>query len=220
LLRLKARAIIVYYFMLIKLYPENPDSRKLEGIITTLQKDGIIIYPTDTVYAIGCNMKSQKAIERVCQIIGKKPENANLSLICYDLSNIAEYTTPFSNTIFKMMKRCLPGPYTFILNANHNVPKLFQNKKKTIGIRVPDNNIPREIVRFLGNPIITASLRVDDDLEYYTDPELIHDEYGELVDIVIDGGMGEMDASTIIDCTGDEMELVRQGKGLVDILAD
>jgi tRNA threonylcarbamoyl adenosine modification protein (Sua5/YciO/YrdC/YwlC family) len=206
--------------MLIKLYPENPAPRQLELVIDILKKDGVIIYPTDTVYAIGCDMKSQQAIERVCQIIGKKPENANLSLICYDLSNIAEYTVPFSNSIFKMMKSCLPGPYTFILNANHNVPKLFKNKKKTIGIRVPDNNIPREIVRMLGNPIITASIHQDNDFEYYSDPELIYEDFGSKVELVIDGGMGDIEASTIIDCTGNEMELVRQGKGIVDIMAE
>jgi tRNA threonylcarbamoyl adenosine modification protein (Sua5/YciO/YrdC/YwlC family) len=203
--------------MLIKIYPENPNPRQLGMIIDVLNHDGIVIYPTDTVYAIGCSMKSHTGIDRLCNIIGKKPETANLSLICSDLSNISEYTVPFSNSIFKLMKSCLPGPYTFILNANHNVPKQFKNKKKTIGIRVPDNNIAREIVRLLGNPLVTSSIQKDKDYEYYADPEIIYEEYQDRVDIVIDGGMGGLEVSTIIDCTGDEMELVRAGKGAIDL---
>jgi tRNA threonylcarbamoyl adenosine modification protein (Sua5/YciO/YrdC/YwlC family) len=205
--------------MLIRIYPDNPAPRQMSMVVDCLNTDGVIIYPTDTVYAIGCDMNSQKAIERLCRVIGKKPENANLSIICYDLSNISEYTTPFSNSIFKMMKRCLPGPYTFILNANHMVPKIFKNKKKTIGIRVPDNNIPREIVRLMGNPIVTATVHQDSDLEFYSDPELIYEDFQDKVDIVIDGGYGDLELSTVIDCTGDEMELVRQGKGQVDVMA-
>src|SRR5688572_1636624 len=143
--------------MLLHIHPDNPSPRQISAAVEVLQKDGIIVYPTDTLYALGCDMKSSRATEKLCRLIGKKPEEANLSLICNDLSNLSEYTIPFDNRIYKMMRKCLPGPYTFILKANHRVPKLFKNKKKTIGIRVPDNNIPREIVQLLGNPILTAS---------------------------------------------------------------
>jgi tRNA threonylcarbamoyl adenosine modification protein (Sua5/YciO/YrdC/YwlC family) len=204
--------------MLLKIYPENPSPRYMEMVIDVLMKGGIIIYPTDTVYAIGCDMKNHSAIEKLCQVIGKKPETANLSLVCSDLSNISEYTTPFSNTIFKMMKSCLPGPYTFILNANNQVPKQFKNKKRTIGIRVPDNNIPREIVKLLGNPMVTASIHNNQQYGYYSDPELIYKDFEDKADIVIDGGIGGLEVSTVIDCTGDEMELVRAGKGPVVVL--
>jgi len=204
--------------MLLRIYPENPATRYMDTVVDLLKNDGVIIYPTDTVYAIGCDMNSQKAIEKLCRIIGKQPEQANLSLICYDLSNISEYTVPFGNTIFKLMKKCLPGPYTFIMNANNRVPKLFKNKKRTIGIRVPDNNIPRELVRMLGNPMVTASIHAEQDYEYYADPELIHEDFEEKVDCVIDGGPGGLEVSTILDCTGEEIELIREGKGPVDLV--
>ena len=205
--------------MLIKVYPENPAPRHIRLIVETLQNDGVIIYPTDTVYAIGCDMKNQKAIERLCQIIGKKPEEANLSLICHDLSNLSEYTVPFGNGIYKLMKRALPGPYTFILKSNHKVPKLFKNKKKTIGIRVPDNNIPREIVKELGNPIVTASIHNFLENTYYTDPDFINDDYKDKVDLIIDGGIGDLDVSTVIDCSDDEIAVVREGKGFEEVFA-
>ncbi|RYD76550.1 MAG: threonylcarbamoyl-AMP synthase [Sphingobacteriales bacterium] len=206
--------------MLQKIHPENPSPRQISAVVEVLQKDGIIVYPTDTLYALGCDMKSTRAIERLCRLIGKKPEEANLSLICHDLSNLSEYTVPFDNRIYKMMRKCFPGPYTFILKANHRVPKLFKNKKKTIGIRVPDNNIPRQIVELLGNPIVTASLRdITTHEENLTNPELIYEMYEKHVDLVIDGGDGELEPSTVIDCSNDEIVLVRQGKGETDFLS-
>jgi tRNA threonylcarbamoyl adenosine modification protein (Sua5/YciO/YrdC/YwlC family) len=206
--------------MLLKVYPENPAPRHLNMILDVLKNDGVIIYPTDTVYAIGCDMKNQKAIDKLCQIIGKKQEEANLSLICHDLSNLSEYTVPFDNRIYKFMRKTLPGPYTYILKANNKVPKLFKSKsKKTIGIRVPDNNIPREIVRELGNPIVTASIHNGTSTTYYTDPELIYESFKNRVDLVIDGGTGEQEVSTIIDASNGEVEVVREGKGAVELFA-
>ena len=202
---------------MIKIFPENPAPRHISMVVDVLKKDGVIIYPTDTVYAIGCDMKNQKAIDRLCQIIGKKPEEANLSLICSDLSHLSEYTTPFDNRIYKMMKKCLPGPYTFILKANNKVPKLFKNKKKTIGIRVPDNSIPLDIVRELGNPIVTASIHDNKALgEYFTDPEEIYGYFKDRVDLVINGGFGDNQVSTVINCSNGEIELIRAGKGEVE----
>jgi len=205
---------------LIKIYPENPHPKRILEIVEVLRNGGVIIYPTDTVYGMGCDITNQKAIERVCQIKGVKPQKQNFSFICYDLSNISDYTRTVNTPVFKMMKKALPGPFTFILNANNNVPKLLNNKKKTVGIRVPDHSIPRMLVKELGQPILTTSIKDDDDvLEYSTDPELIYEKYRELVDVVIDGGYGNNVASTIVDCTGEEIELVRQGLGeLEDIL--
>ena len=204
---------------MVKVYPENPAPRHIKLIAETLKKGGVIVYPTDTIYALGCDMMNKKAIDRLCQIAGKKPEDANLSLICYDLSNISEYTVPINNSIFRMMKKVLPGPYTFILRANSRVPKLFRNKKKEIGIRVPDNNIPREIVRELGNPIITSSITFNDDINKYpTDPEEIYDLFNNKVDLFVDGGFGGLTASTVIDCTAGEVEIAREGKGEVEVI--
>jgi len=205
---------------LIKIYPENPHPKRIQEVVEILKNGGVIIYPTDTVYGMGCDISNQKAIERVCLIKGVKPQKQNFSFICYDLSNISDYTRTVSTPVFKMMKKALPGPFTFILNANNNVPKLLNNKKKTVGIRVPDHAIPRTLVRELGQPILTTSIRDEDDvIEYSTDPELIYEKYRELVDVVIDGGYGNNVASTIVDCTGDEIEIVRQGLGeLEDIL--
>lgn len=205
--------------MLLKIYPENPAPRHVQMVVETLNEGGIIIYPTDSVYAIGCDMHNSKAIDKLCRIIGKKPEEANLALICYDLSNISEYTVPFSNSVYKMMKSSLPGAYTFILKANNKVPKLFKNKKKEIGIRVPDNNIPREIVKEFGSPIVTASIKLPDDVsEYVSDPSIIYDNYKDLVDLVIDGGAGSLEGSTVLDCTGEEVVLIREGKGEVEVV--
>jgi tRNA threonylcarbamoyl adenosine modification protein (Sua5/YciO/YrdC/YwlC family) len=205
--------------MMLKVYPENPAPRHIQLIADTLRKGGVIIYPTDTVYAIGCDMNNRAAVERLCQIIGKKPEEANLSLICYDLSNLSEYTVPFDDRIYRMMRKALPGPYTFILKANSKVPKLFKTKtKKTIGIRVPDNNIPREIVKELGNPLVSASIhdkKVLDD--YFSDPEEIYHHFKNKVDIVVHGGYGDKQVSTILDCSEGEIELVRAGKGPVEV---
>jgi tRNA threonylcarbamoyl adenosine modification protein (Sua5/YciO/YrdC/YwlC family) len=203
--------------MLVRIYPENPNQRQIDQVIDCLRSGGVIIYPTDTVYAIGCDIHQIKAVERVAQIKGIKVEKANFSLICYDLSHISDFTKPFSTQVYKAMKKALPGPFTFILNANNHVPRLFQSKKKTIGIRVPDNSIVRQIVKELGNPIISTSVYDEDSVvEYTTDPLLIYEKYRNLVDLVIDGGFGDNQASTIVDCTGETMEVIREGKGDFD----
>lgn len=206
--------------MLLQIHPDNPDQRKIDQIVTMLRKGAVIIYPTDTVYSMACDLKHRKAVEKMAQLKGVKIEKANFSLICYDLSSISDYTVQFGNNIYKLMNRALPGPYTFILNANTSVPKLFKSKKKTIGIRVPNNNIARAIVNALGNPLLSTSVHDDDEiLEYITDPELIHEKYENQVDIVIDGGYGQNVASTIIDCTENEPEIIRQGIGDIDIIS-
>ncbi len=200
--------------MLVKIYADNPQEKAIQQAVDILKRGGVIIYPTDTVYGIGCDITQQKAIERVCNIRGLKPDKSNLSFICYDLTDIAQYTKPFDTTVFRVLKKALPGPFTFIFNASGQVPKLLSSKKKTVGIRVPDNNIVREIVRALGNPIVTASIRDEDDiLEYATDPELIYEKYAESVDMVIDGGYGGNVASTVVDVTSGEFEVLREGKG-------
>lgn len=200
--------------MLVKIYADNPQEKAIQQAVDILKRGGVIIYPTDTVYGIGCDITQQKAIERVCNIRGLKPDKSNLSFICYDLTDIAQYTKPFDTTVFRVLKKALPGPFTFIFNASGQVPKLLSSKKKTVGIRVPDNNIVREIVRALGNPIVTASIRDEDDiLEYATDPELIYEKYAESVDMVIDGGYGGNVASTVVDFTSGEFEVLREGKG-------
>lgn len=198
--------------MLIKIYPENPNIREIDKVVQTLRDGGLVIYPTDTVYAVGCDALNVRAVERICKMKNIDPRKANLSIICYDLSNISEYAK-VNNPTFKLMKRNLPGPFTFILNATGNLPKIYKNRK-TVGIRVPDNNIIRELVKELGNPILTSSIHDEDDIiEYSTDPELICEKYENEVDIVIDGGIGGIEPSTIVDCTGDEHEIIRQGKG-------
>lgn len=198
--------------MIVKLYEDNPNQREIDRIVKLLQDGGVIIYPTDTVYAIGCDALNQRAVEKVCRLKGLNPAKAQLSIICSDLSNISEYAK-INNDTFKLMKRNLPGPFTFILNITSNLPKLYKNRK-TIGIRVPDNNIIRTLVEELGNPIMTTSVKDDDEIvEYTTDPELIHEKYEKLVDLVIDGGNGGIEGSTVIDCSNDQMEVVRQGKG-------
>jgi tRNA threonylcarbamoyl adenosine modification protein (Sua5/YciO/YrdC/YwlC family) len=203
--------------MIIRIYPENPNERAIEQAVEVLRKGGVIIYPTDTIYGLGCDISNQKAIERICQIKGIKREKANFSFICYDLSHISDYIKPIDNSAFRMLKKALPGPFTFIFNANNNVPKLLSSNKKTVGIRVPDNNIAREIVRILGNPIVSTSIHDDDDIiEYSTDPELIHEKYKDIVDLVIDGGYGDNEASTVVDCTNSDFEVLRAGKGNID----
>lgn len=200
--------------MLIKLYEENPNQREIEKVLEVLRSGGIIIYPTDTVYGIGCDITNARAVEKVAQYKNVKIEKSNMSFICSDLSHLSDYTKPISNSIFKLLKRNLPGPFTFILEANSNVPKYFKGKKKTVGIRVPDNNIIREIVRQLGNPILSTSIHDEDEvLEYTTDPELIHEKFENFADLVIDGGFGDNIPSTVIDCTSDVPEITRQGKG-------
>lgn len=199
---------------LIKIYPENPNPRQVQKVVDVLKAGGVVIYPTDTIYGMGCDIYNQKAIERICLIKGVKPQKQNFSFICYDLSNISEFTRVVSTPVFKVMKKALPGPYTFILNANNKVPKLLHSKKKTVGIRVPDHSITRILVKELGQPIVSTSIRDEDDvLEYSTDPELIYEKYKDLVDVVVDGGYGTNIASTVIDCTGDELEILRQGQG-------
>jgi tRNA threonylcarbamoyl adenosine modification protein (Sua5/YciO/YrdC/YwlC family) len=200
------------------LYNENPNPRDVRQIVEVLRNNGVIIYPTDTVYGMGCDITNQKAVERVARLKGVKIEKANFSFICSDLSHLSDYTKPISNSVFKLMKKNLPGPFTFILEANNNVPKYFKGKKKTVGIRVPDNNIIHEIVNELGNPILSTSIHDEDEiLEYTTDPELIYEKYGNTVEIVIDGGYGELVPSTVVDCTKNELEIVREGKGILEI---
>jgi len=206
--------------MYLKVYADNPSPRHLKIIMEQLKDGCIIVYPTDTVYAIGCDMHNKKAVERLCKIIGKKPETANLSLICANLSNISDYTLPFENKIYKLMKKVLPGPYTFILKANNNVPKIFGNNRKTVGIRIPDSSLIREIVEEWGNPIVTASIKDEDDIisEYPTEPEEIQELFGNKVDMIIDGGPGGNIPSTVIDCSREEIEVIRIGKGPIDVL--
>ena len=203
--------------MLIKLFNENPNPREIRKIVDVLRGGGLIVYPTDTVYGLGCDITNSKAVEKVARLKGVKVEKSNFSFICSDFSHLSDYTKPIPNHIFKVIRKNLPGPFTFILGANNNVPKYFKGKKKTVGIRIPDNNIIREIVEELGNPIMSTSVHSDDEiLEYTTDPELIYEKYQEIADIVIDGGYGELEASTIVDCTSDELEIIREGKGELD----
>jgi tRNA threonylcarbamoyl adenosine modification protein (Sua5/YciO/YrdC/YwlC family) len=200
--------------MLIRIHPDNPDPRQIKKVVDCLKDGGIIIYPTDTVYGLGCDVFNKKAMEKLCRIKGLDIKKHNLSFVCYDLSHIADFTKHLETSTYKLMKKTLPGPYTFILKANNAIPKLFKNKKKEIGIRIPDNNIPRNIVKELGNPIVTTSIKDKDMLiEYSTDPELINDLYGARVDIVIDGGYGESTPSTVIDFTNSTPQILRQGKG-------
>jgi tRNA threonylcarbamoyl adenosine modification protein (Sua5/YciO/YrdC/YwlC family) len=203
--------------MLLKIYDKNPSEINIRKAATVLGEGGVVIFPTDTIYAIGCNIYSPKALERIARIKGLNPKNANFSFLFYDLSHLSEYTRPISNEVYKMMKRTLPGPYTYILEANSNVPKILGIKKKTVGIRIPDNPILLEILKELGKPIMSTSVHDDDEIiEYTTDPELIHERYQDLVDLVIDGGYGDNEPSTIIDCTGDEIVVVREGKGEIE----
>jgi tRNA threonylcarbamoyl adenosine modification protein (Sua5/YciO/YrdC/YwlC family) len=199
---------------LIRIHPDNPEERKILEIVECLRDGGIVIYPTDTVYGMGCNIYNTKAIERIARLKNTKP--ANLSFICYDLSHISEYTNHVSTPVFKLMKKALPGPFTFILQASSKVPKILHTNKKTVGIRIPNHNIPRLIVKELGNPIITTSIKDEDEIiEYSTDPGLIHEKFEKLVDIVIDGGYGGNVASTVVDCTQGEFEVVREGAGQI-----
>lgn len=199
---------------LVKLYEENPQPRVLEQITKVLMEGGVIIYPTDGVYAIGCDLRQPKAMERVAHIRGMQLKKAEFSIIFYDLSHLSDYTRQVDTPTYKILKRALPGPYTFILEANSTVPKLFKHKKKTIGIRIPNHKVPREIVRHLESPIIATSVHDDDEiLEYTTDPELIFEKYQNRVDLVIDGGMGSLYASTVIDLTEGKREVIRQGQG-------
>jgi len=201
----------------IKIYEENPNLKEINKIVKNLKAGGLIIYPSDTVYALGCDITNTKALERVAKIKGVKLQKANFSFVCEDLSNLSDYVKQIDTPTFKLLKRALPGPYTFILPSNNNLPSVFK-KKKEVGIRVPDNNITRTIVNVLGNPIVSTSIYDEDEvIEYTTDPELIFEKWRSKVDVVIDGGYGGNIASTIIDLTGDEPLLIREGKGSVEI---
>lgn len=201
--------------MLIKLYNENPNPKEIEKVVSILRDGGIVIYPTDTLYGMGCDALNIRAVERICELKGINPQKSNLSIICNDLSNISEYAK-VSTPVFKLMKKNLPGPFTFILPTHSSLPKIYKNKK-TVGIRVPDNNIIRELVAQLGNPILSTSIKEDEheEAEYSTNPELIAEKWNHIAEIIIDGGTGGLEASTIVDCTGHEPEIVRQGKGVL-----
>jgi tRNA threonylcarbamoyl adenosine modification protein (Sua5/YciO/YrdC/YwlC family) len=202
----------------IKIYEDKPNEAAIARVVKVLKDGGLVIYPTDTVYGLGCDITNTKALERIAKIKGVKLEKANFSFICHDLSNLSDYVKQIDTSTFKLLKRALPGPYTFILPGNTNLPKEFK-KKTTVGIRVPDNSIALEIVRQLGNPIVSTSIRDEDDvIEYTTDPELIFEKWQNLVDMVVDGGYGDNIGSTIIDLSGDEPIVVREGKGSLDIL--
>ncbi len=200
---------------LIKLHPDNPEKRKIKHIVDTLRNGGIIIYPTDTLYGLGCDITNHKAVDKIAKIKGIDPKKANFSFIIEDLSHINDYAKPFDNNIFKILKKNLPGAFTFILKANNSVPKLLKNNKKTIGIRYPESIIVNEIVKSLGNPLMSTSiLKIDEEIDIYpTDPFDIYEQYKHLVDIVIDGGTGGLEPSTIVDCTTGDIEIIRQGKG-------
>ena len=198
--------------MIVKLYEENPNPRHIQQIANCLSDGGLVIVPTDTVYAIVCSLNHVESIEAIAHIRNKKIKEANFSIICHNISQISDIVKPLSQNIFKLIKKNLPGPFTFILPANNKLAKILKFGRENVGIRIPDNNITLEIARTLGAPLITASVKNDDDIiEYITDPELIHEQYGDTVDIVVDGGIGNNEGSTIIDCTGSEPEIVRQG---------
>ncbi|WP_339649982.1 L-threonylcarbamoyladenylate synthase [uncultured Salegentibacter sp.] len=203
---------------LLKIYDENPSQKHINKVVEVLKNGGLIIYPTDTVYGLGCDITNTSALEKIAQIKGVKLEKANFSFICEDLSNLSDYVKQIDSTTFKILKRNLPGPYTFILPGNNNLPNVFK-KKKTVGIRVPDNNICKSIVATLGNPIVSTSIYDEDEvIEYTTDPELIKEKWDQLVDLVIDGGYGDNIPSTVIDLTNSEPEVIREGKGSIEIM--
>lgn len=203
--------------MLLRINSDKPNYDEIAIVVNCLRNGGVVIYPTDTVYGIGCDINKQRAVERVCKIKGIDPEKANFSFICSDLSHLSDFTKPVNTATYKVMKKALPGPFTFILEANNSVPKLFRSKKKTVGIRIPDNTICLEIVKQLGNPIMSTSVHDDDEIvEYTTDPELIYEKYKNIVDIVIAGGYGNNEASTVVDCTNGNFTILRQGLGILD----
>jgi tRNA threonylcarbamoyl adenosine modification protein (Sua5/YciO/YrdC/YwlC family) len=202
----------------IRIYNDNPNQAAIDKVVAVLKRGGLVIYPTDTVYGLGCDISNNKALERIAQIKGVKLQKAKFSFICNNLSHLSDYVKQIDSTTFKILKKALPGPYTFILPGSNNLPKVFK-KKKAVGIRIPDNNITRTIVEGLGNPIVTTSIRDDDEvLEYTTDPELIFEKWGNLVDVVINGGYGDNQASTVIDFTEGYPEVIREGKGNLNIL--
>lgn len=202
---------------LLSIHPENPEKRKIEQVVSMIRDGAVIIYPTDTIYGLGCDLFNKNAIDRLGKIKGLKPKSFNLSFICSDMSQVSEYTRQIDTPTFKLLKKSLPGPFTFILESNRNVPKILSINKKTVGIRIPANNITKMIVDLLGNPIVTTSIKDDDQiLEYTTDPEIIYEEYKNLVDVVIDGGIGKNVPSTIVDCTTTPFEIIRQGLGEIN----
>lgn len=201
---------------LIKVHPENPHERAIDQVVDVLKKGGLIIYPSDTVYGLGCDITNAKAMEKLCRIKGIKPEKAQFSFVCNDLSHLAYYTRQISNSHFKLLKRALPGPFTFVLEASNNLPSTYKNRK-TVGIRVPEHLVPRMIVEKLGNPIASTSIYDEDEIiEYTTDPELIVERFDKLVDLVIDSGVGDNRASSVIDLTSDEVIILREGKGNIN----
>ena len=200
--------------MILKIYPENPNIKDVGKVVKILQEGGLVIYPTDTMYAIGCDALDVRAVENICRLKGVNPEKSNLSIICYDLSNISAYAK-VSNAVFKLIRDYLPGPYTFILPTNSGLPKIYK-KRKEVGIRMPDNSVIREICRELGNPMLSMSVHYDpDEPEYATDPELIHERYEDQVDMVVDSGYGYVEGSTVVDCTAEPFEIIRYGKGQI-----
>ena len=202
--------------MLLRIYPDNPSERQLSLVTECLKDGGIIIYPTDTIYGIGCDISKPKTVEKIALLRGLNPGKTNFSFICESLSQLSLFSRPLPNHIFKVMKANLPGPFTFIVDANNNVPRHIQSKRKTVGIRIPDHKVPLKIVELLGNPIMSTSVHDDDDIiEYTTDPELIYEKVQEQVDIVIDSGYGGNIPSTVVDCTSGEIEIIRQGKGFL-----
>lgn len=202
--------------MLVSINADNPQGRLIQQMVDILEEGGVIIYPTDTIYGIGCDITNKNAVERVARIRGLDPSKAMFSFICQDISQVTEYSKTINNDVFRVMKHNLPGPFTFILNSNNKTPKILKNRKETIGVRIIDNNIVDALVRGLGRPILTASVKAKDEVtEYYTDPHEIYEKYGKQVDAVIDGGMGGNVASTVIICTGDEPELYREGAGVL-----
>lgn len=200
--------------MLLHIHPDNPQPRNIETAVKTLRQGGVIIYPTDTIYGLGCDIYNTEAIERICRIKGILPKHAQFSFVCCDLSDLSRFARSVDTPVFRLLKAALPGPYTFILEASKEVPKMLKTKKDTVGIRVPDHKIVHELVRELGHPIMSVSLPMsDDEVEYWTDPELMEERFGKMVDIVIDGGPGATIASTVIDCSGGTPELIREGAG-------
>jgi tRNA threonylcarbamoyl adenosine modification protein (Sua5/YciO/YrdC/YwlC family) len=203
---------------LLKIHPVNPETRKVERVVNKLKDGGIVIYPTDTIYGIGCDLFNRKAVERLCQILTIKPQKLNLSFICSDISQISEYVKRIDTPVFKILKKHLPGPFTFILESSSKVPRVLDVNKKTVGIRIPDHLIPQMIVQYLGNPLITSSIKDEDKIkEYTTDPEEIFEDLKNVVDIVIDGGIGQNIPSTIVDCTQEPFEILRQGLGEINL---
>lgn len=205
--------------MLLDIHPQNPDARKIKQVVEALRKGAVVILPTDTIYALACDLFQYKAFEQICRIKEVKPEKANFSLLCSDLSNISEFTRAFDRSIYKLLNRALPGPYTFILEASSEVPSMFRSKKKTIGLRIPDNKIIQAVIAELGHPLVATSLHhIDELIEYPTDPQEIHEQYENLIEMMVDGGYGKILASTVIDCTDGEPKVIREGAGSVDIL--